>query len=52
MSRGVSLTGLTVITAERQNRISEEEYLRNFKRLDLRLHRHFHGEVPHHGPNN
>jgi hypothetical protein len=52
MNPGVSLTGLTVITDQRQNRISEEEYLRNFKQLDFRLHRHFHGEVPYHGPNN
>jgi hypothetical protein len=51
MSLGVSFTGLTVITEERQNRMPEEEYLRNFRHLDFRLHRHFHGEVPYHGPN-
>jgi hypothetical protein len=51
MNRGVSLTELAVITHHPQNRTSEETRLRRSKGQDPRLSQDFHGEVPHHGPN-
>ena len=45
----VAITGTAVLLGQWQNRLSKEEYLWRFQRLDS--YQHFQGEVPEYGPN-
>jgi polyferredoxin len=47
----LAVTGLAMATGHWQNRISREEYLFRFSRLDSPLYQHARGHVPNYGPN-
>jgi ferredoxin len=46
----LAVTGLAMATGHWQNRISREEYLFRFTRLDSPLYQHARGQVPSYGP--
>ena len=46
----LGVTGLAMLTGHWQNRISREEYLQRFTRLDSPMYQHARGHVPAYGP--
>ncbi len=47
----VAITGLAMVTGHWHNKISNEEYLKRFQRLDSPLYQHARGQVPEYEPN-
>jgi len=47
----LGVTGLAMVTGHWKNRISREEYLYRFSRLDSPVYQHARGHVPAYGPN-
>ena len=46
-----AVTGLAMLTGQWQNKISQDEYLKHFQRLDSPLYEHNRGRVPAYTPN-